>query len=65
MQPDILVKEEFKPQDDTENKEEYVVDNSTNNQNVNKPSQPNQQVNPTPQPINNNQIVTNLNAVTM
>ena len=54
MQPDILVKEEFKPQDDNEGKSDYVVDNSTN-----------QTINPqptvsAPKPIGN-QIVTNLN----
>lgn len=50
MQPDILVKEQFKPQEN-EDKDEYVVDNSTNmiNQNINQPK-----------PINN-QIITNLN----
>ena len=60
MQPDILVKEEFKPQED--NNEEYVVDTSTNNQNVTpNVNKVNQQPNSVPKPINN-QIVTNLNA---
>ena len=62
MQPDILVKEEFKPQTDDENKEEYVVDDSTNNQNANV-NKPNQQIISAPKPINNNQIVTNLNTL--
>ena len=51
MQPDILVKEEFKPVDDKEN---YVVDNSTMNQVIKKTnSVPINQVKP--QPIINNQ----------
>ena len=59
MQPDILVKEEFKPQEDDD---EYVVDTSTNNQNANvNVNKVNQQPNSVPKPINN-QIVTNLNA---
>ena len=57
MQPDILVKEEFKPQEDTKDeKNDYVVDNSTNqSMNASRP------VN-NPQPIGN-QIVTNLNSI--
>ncbi len=52
MQPDILVKEEFKPVDDKEN---YVVDNSTMNQVIKKTnSVPINQVKP--QPIINNQV---------
>ncbi len=55
MQPDILVKEEFKtPTDDL--KEEYVVDNS----NANKVAAPTPQ--PTPQPINS-QTIQSINPV--
>ena len=53
MQPDILVKEEFKPQDDNV-KEDYVIDNSagTVNNNI-------QSTVKNPTPVGNN-IVTNL-----
>ena len=56
MQPDILVKEEFKSADDTEKKEDYTVDNSLQNNQANKPQQ--QPVNPqqvAPVSINNSQ----------
>jgi len=63
MQPDILVKQEFKSTDEEDNKDfsnEYVVDNSqVQNQNIN-----NQQITKSntavPQPVNN-RIVSNLN----
>ena len=57
MQPDILVKEEFKPQED-DLKEEYVIDDSMNNrsQDIQKVEKPIT----VPKPINN-QIITNLN----
>ena len=56
MQPDILVKEEFKSADDTEKKEDYTIDNSLQNNQANKPQQ--QLVNPqqvAPVSINNSQ----------
>ena len=58
MQPDILVKEQFKPMDESNEKNDYIVDNSSNqDQPVN-----NQNKVVNPQPINNNNIVTNLTA---
>lgn len=68
MQPDILVKEQFKPMD---NQPEYKVDNSNQmnfNMNMNYQTKPipNQAVNPqiiNPKPINQ-KIVTNLNQPT-
>jgi len=60
MQPDILVKEEFKA---TDNKEEYIVDNSVNNNNYQplKPTTVTAQVTPVvePKPINE-KIVSNI-----
>ena len=52
MQPDILVKEEFKPMDE---KTDYVVDNSNQKANVTEASKPS--IINNPQPINSNQFV--------
>ena len=54
MQPDILVKEQFKSPDDEENKEtsnEYVVDNSVPTQNINVAPQVNPNTVTPPQPV--------------
>ena len=63
MQPDILVKEEFKSVDDSEQKEEYTIDNSLQGNNVTA-NQPQPITNPQPiqtVPININQNIANLN----
>ena len=59
MQPDILVKEEFKSMDNKEDNNEYMVDNSQIKEN-NQPQNTIKQVNPTPPTPVNGRIITNL-----